>query len=618
MAFYAKDIYTADGSTQSFAVTYPFISRDHVSVTADGVAATFTWVNDGQITITSPAALDGEILIIKRNTSPSSLLVDYVDGSNLTETDLDLDSKQAFFLAQENNDEQGLIDVNSVATSTHIFVADGTDFNSVAVTGDVTITNAGVTAIGADKITGANLADNACNSEHYTDGSIDTVHIADVNVTTAKIANDAITGAKIALFDDAYEATTTHILVADGTDFDNVAMTGDIGITNAGVTSIASGVVVNADVNADAAIDATKIHNGAVTNTEFSYLDGVTSAIQTQITDITAGAVTIIDDDNLTLRDNATITKKAQFQCSGISADTTRTFTFPDANGTLLLNTVEDTSPQLGGDLDCNGAQIQWSKGSDVASATALPLLTDGNYFDVTGTATITSFNATGGAGTQVKLHFDGACTLTHNSDLILPGGANIVTAAGDEADFIEFAAGDYRCTSYTKASGLAVIRPAASATAAGIVELATDAETGTGTDAARATTPAGVASIVGSVLQAYDADTLKADTADVLTAGYACTVHNAGTKASGTYTPDEADGNMQKAVNGGAHTLAVPANDCTMVIQYTNNASAGTITTSAYTIVDGDDLTTTNGHDFFFYITNSDAFTLLTVKALQ
>jgi hypothetical protein len=488
----------------------------------------------------------------------------------------------------------------------------------VTVTGDVTITNAGVTAIGADKITGANLADNACNSEHYTDGSIDTVHIADVNVTTAKIANDAITGAKIALFDDAYEATTTHILVADGTDFDNVAMTGDIGITNAGVTSIASGVVVNADVNADAAIDATKIHNGAVTNTEFSYLDGVTSAIQTQITEITAGAITIIDDDNLTLRDNATITKKAQFQCSGISADTTRTFTFPDASGTLLLNTVEDTSPQLGGDLDCNGAQIQWSKGSDVASATALPLLTDGNYFDVTGTATITSFNATGGAGTQVKLHFDGACTLTHNSDLILPGGANIVTAAGDEADFIEFAAGDYRCTSYTKASGLAVIRPAASATAAGIVELATDAETGTGTDAARATTPAGVASIVGSVLQAYDADTLKADTADVLTAGYACTVHNAGTKASGTYTPDEADGNMQKAVNGGAHTLAVPANDCTMVIQYTNNASAGTITTSAYTIVDGDDLTTTNGHDFFFYITNSDAFTLLTVKALQ
>ena len=87
-----------------------------------------------------------------------------------------------------------------------------------------------------------------------------------------------------------------------------------------------------------------------------------------------------------------------------------------------------------------------------------MPLLTDGNYFDVTGTATVTSFDATGGPGTHIKLHFDGACTLTHNSDLILPGGANIVTAAGDEADFVEFSAGDYRCTSYTKATGKAVV----------------------------------------------------------------------------------------------------------------------------------------------------------------
>jgi hypothetical protein len=74
----------------------------------------------------------------------------------------------------------------------------------------------------------------------------------------------------------------------------------------------------------------------------------------------------------------------------------------------------------------------------------------------------------------------------------------------------------------------------------------------------------------------------------------------------------------MQKAVNNGAHTLAPPANDCTLVIQYTNDSSAGTITTSGFTIVDGDTISTTNGHDFFFFITNSDAFSLLTVKALQ
>jgi|TARA_R100001463_G_scaffold306_3_gene1265 hypothetical protein len=44
------------------------------------------------------------------------------------------------------------------------------------------------TALGADAVTGAKIADDAIDSEHYTDGSIDTAHIADGQVTTAKIA----------------------------------------------------------------------------------------------------------------------------------------------------------------------------------------------------------------------------------------------------------------------------------------------------------------------------------------------------------------------------------------------------------------------------------------------
>lgn len=95
----------------------------------------------------------------------------------------------------------------------------------------------------------------------------------------------------------------------------------------------------------------------------------------------------------------------------------------------------------------------RWAKGADVASATALTLGTDGNYFDITGTTTITSIG-TLGVGTQVKLHFDGALTLTHHAtDLVLPGGANITTAAGDEAEFVEYATDDWRCTSYVPAA---------------------------------------------------------------------------------------------------------------------------------------------------------------------
>ena len=82
---------------------------------------------------------------------------------------------------------------------------------------------------------------------------------------------------------------------------------------------------------------------------------------------------------------------------------------------------------------------------------------TDGNLFDVTGTTTITSIG-TQGIGSLITLHFDGILTFTHHStNLILPGAANITTAVGDIATLYEYASADWRCISYTKASGAAI-----------------------------------------------------------------------------------------------------------------------------------------------------------------
>lgn len=94
---------------------------------------------------------------------------------------------------------------------------------------------------------------------------------------------------------------------------------------------------------------------------------------------------------------------------------------------------------------------LQFNKGADIASATALPIgaATDGNYFDITGTTTITSIT-TRRVGDVVRLHFDGVLLLTHHAtDLVLPGGANITTIAGDEAVFIEYATGEWRMVNY-------------------------------------------------------------------------------------------------------------------------------------------------------------------------
>jgi hypothetical protein len=121
----------------------------------------------------------------------------------------------------------------------------------------------------------------------------------------------------------------------------------------------------------------------------------------------------------------------------------------------------------------------------------------------------------------------------------------------------------------------------------------------------------------IGVDVQAYDADTLKADTADVLTAGFGTTAYNAGTQSSGTYTPDEANGNIQYAVNGGAHTLAPMTNNGTVIIHYTNNGSAGAITVSGFTLVEGDSFTTTDTDEFLCYLTKANDVSHLVVKAL-
>ena len=100
--------------------------------------------------------------------------------------------------------------------------------------------------------------------------TIDNVYIGALSKTNTSIPGDVITSTQLA----------------------------DDSVTSA---KIVNGTIVNADINASAAIDATKIHDGTISNTEFGYLNGVTSAIQTQLdakqATITGGASTIASAD---------------------------------------------------------------------------------------------------------------------------------------------------------------------------------------------------------------------------------------------------------------------------------------------------------------------------------
>lgn len=74
------------------------------------------------------------------------------------------------------------------------------------------------------------------------------------------------------------------------------------------------------------------------------------------------------------------------------------------------------------------------------------------NNITISGTTTITSFD-TIAAGARRNVKFSGALTLTYNAtSLILPGAANITTAANDNAEFLSLGGGNWICTSYQRA----------------------------------------------------------------------------------------------------------------------------------------------------------------------
>jgi hypothetical protein len=111
-----------------------------------------------------------------------------------------------------------------------------------------------------------------------------------------------------------------------------------------------------------------------------------------------------------------------------------------------------------------------------------------------------------------------------------------------------------------------------------------------------------------------------KLDTADqVVTGGARVTPLEigGGTVSSGTVTPDPGDRPIQYYTNGGAHTLAPGSNKGSYILEITNNASAGAITTSGWTKVTGS-FTTTNGHKFHCSCIVGQGYSSLNILALQ
>ena len=294
---------TGAANTFSYSGSFNVFKGTEVIVLLDNTALTFTssTINESasprEYTVDTSAKtihiggadLSSGTIIIRPETDMGAPTprATYSPGSSVTSDDLNNNQLQLMRKAMEY-DEQKLSSTGGTMTGhltmgedqtiifegatddayeTTLTVTDPTADRTITlpnVTGTVVTTgDSGTVATGmiaADAITGAKIADDALDSEHYTDGSIDAAHLASSSVTTAKINSDAVTGAKIA--DDAIDSE--HYT-------DGSIDTAHYAAGSVDATALGSNAVTTAKINADAVTGA-KIADDAI-NSEH-YTDG--------------------------------------------------------------------------------------------------------------------------------------------------------------------------------------------------------------------------------------------------------------------------------------------------------------------------------------------------------
>jgi hypothetical protein len=233
--------------------------------------------------------------------------------------------------------------------------------------------------------------------------------------------NLTVTGDLTITGDDITMNTNTSgaALIGDGTNFNPVAISGDISIAANGTAAIGSGVIVNADVNSSAAIAMSKTAFTAGTGVTLSTNTLNVDAAQTGITSILATDVKIGEDDE-----------------TKIDFETANTINFYAGNEKQLILTDGALTPGADNILDLGSSSVEFKDaffdGTVTADAFAGPLT--GN---VTGNVSGTAATVTGAA--QSNITSLGTLT-TLTVDNVIVNGTTI--GHTDDTDLITLADG--------------------------------------------------------------------------------------------------------------------------------------------------------------------------------
>ena len=228
--------------------------------------------------------------------------------------------------------------------------------------------------------------------------------------------------------------------------------------------------IVNADIKSDAAIDATKIADGTISNAEFQYLNGVSSNIQSQLDgkgDITA----VVAGQNLTggaTSGSATLAVASSPTFGGTV--TAAAFSGPiSTTSTVQGNLIHNSSSGFYGASSSTVNRAPDVLKRDIRLASTGGTVTGYNWH-VLGTNTRSGFNGTGTSGSYIYLpagtwYITGDCQLSRvASDTADTTYMFLATSTSPNSHLIDGtgnAIGDWS-TTFFKAEGTVTLSSAA------------------------------------------------------------------------------------------------------------------------------------------------------------
>ena len=390
---------STDGQLDIVADTEVQIAATTVDINANAdVSGTLTYgsLSDGAITIT--AFVDEDDM-----TSNSATLVPtqqsvkaYVDAQ-LTASDLDF-----------QGDTGGALSIDLDSETLDIAGGTGIDTSGSGNTLTVAIDSTVATLAGSQSLTNKTLTSPVINTGVSGTAILDEDDFASDSATQlatqqsikAYIATQVAASDTLAELSDTSISTPSsgQILIYDGSDsFDNKSLSGDVTISSTGATTIGSGAVETAMVNANVITGQTALTSGFDTTNDHLLIHDADAGLKkislANVTSAAGGISDVVSDTSpqlggaLDVNGNAIVSASngnisitpngsGKVILDGLSHPTSDgsagQFLKTDGSGTLAFATVNtdlsgDSTPQLGGNLDVNGNSIVSASNGNIA-----------------------------------------------------------------------------------------------------------------------------------------------------------------------------------------------------------------------------------------------------------